>query len=149
MVESEEVEILDLNEYQAEIFNVDKEKVGFPDNLVQLSKKMKSYDGFIISLAEHNGSYTSAFKNTLDWLSRIEREDFNNKPMLLTSASPGGRGGASVQDAAQAYFPRLGADIVATFLFPNFYVNFSKGKITNLELNKILEKNIEELISKL
>ncbi len=110
---------------------------------------MKSYDGFIMSLAEHNGSYTSAFKNTLDWLSRIEREVFYNKPMLLMSASPGGRGGASVQEAAKDYFPRLGADIVTTFLFPKFYDNFSEGKITNLELNKTLEKNIEELLSKL
>ncbi len=39
LVKYAEVEIFDLNEYQAEIFDVDKEKEGFPDNLVQLSKK--------------------------------------------------------------------------------------------------------------
>lgn len=149
LIDNCELTILDMREYDSIMYSIDEEKNGFPDQLKKLSEDLKSYDGFIISLAEHNGSYTAAFKNILDWLSRIEREVFNQKPMLLMSASPGGRGGASVQEAAQSYFPRLGANIITTFLFPKFYENFTDGKIINLELNKVLKDKIEEFTLKL
>lgn len=138
-----EVEVLDMNDYTTLLYSVDEEKNGFPDKMKQLSEMFLACDGFIISLAEHNGSYAAAYKNTIDWLSRIERELFNNKPMLLMAASPGGRGGASVLGAAEAYYPRLGAEIVEVFSFPNFYQNFSDGKITNLELDNLLKDKLE------
>ena len=56
------------------------------DGIPQLAKDydthIKSADGIIISFAEHNGSYTSAFKNIHDWWSRIDRERFDNKPLF-------------------------------------------------------------------
>ena len=115
-----EVEILDMNDYKTLLYSTDEEQNGFPENMIELSKKLSSYDGFIISLAEHNGSYASAYKNTIDWLSRIERKVFYDKPMLLMAASPGGRGGASVLEAAKTYYPHLGAQIVSTFSLPGF-----------------------------
>lgn len=65
-------------------------------------------DGFIVSLAEHNGPYSAAIKNVIDWLSRINQEMWNNKPMLLMTTSPGVREGARVKEAAKSRFPRKG-----------------------------------------
>ena len=79
----------------------------------------------IVSLAEHNGSYTAAFKNLYDWTSRLETKLWSGKAMLLLSTSPGGRGGATVMAAGKATFPRMGADLKASFSLPSFHKNFS------------------------
>jgi len=144
LVKGVEAEVIDFNNYAAPIYSTDEEGRGFPENLVALSEYMKSFDGYIVSLAEHNGSYAAAFKSILDWLSRINRSVFNDKPVLLMSASPGGRGGASVLANAGAYFPHAGASQVITFSFPKFFDNFSDGKIINEELNEALLQKVEE-----
>lgn len=144
LVEGAEVEIIDMKDYTTKLYSSDEEQNGFPDNMIDLSKKLSSYDGFIVSLAEHNGSYASAFKNTLDWLSRVERNVFNEKPVLLMASSPGGRGGASVLGAAKSYFPFLGAKITGTFSFPGFYDNFKEGRIVDSDLNESLKNSVKE-----
>ena len=144
-----EAEVIDFNDYIAPIYSTDEEGRGFPKIMVNLSEYMKSFDGYVVSLAEHNGSYAAAFKSILDWLSRINRSVFNDKPVLLMSASPGGRGGASVLANAGAYFPHAGASEVITFSFPKFFDNFSEGKITNQELNDALLDKTKEFQSKL
>jgi chromate reductase len=45
--------------------------------------------------------------------------------MLLLSTSPGGRGGATVLEAAANTFPHLGGKVVATFSLPSFGDNFA------------------------
>ena len=131
-------EIIDMRMQTAPLYSVDLEKEGFPDNMIQLQKLFESADGFVISLAEHNGSYASAYKNTIDWLSRIKRDFFGDKPMILISSSPGARGGATVLESATTYYPRLGAKIVSSFPFPDFYDNYKDGEVVNKELqNKI------------
>ncbi|QMU65897.1 MAG: NADPH-dependent FMN reductase [Flavobacteriaceae bacterium] len=142
LLDKVEYDILNMNEYPAPLFSIDEEKNGFPENMLRLSERLKTYDGFIISLAEHNGSYAAAYKNTIDWLSRIELKVFNKKPMLLMSASPGGRGGASVLAAANAYYPHLVAEIIANFSLPKFYDHFKEGKITDAELDHALENAV-------
>lgn len=144
LVESAEATVADMNNYQAVLYSSDEEQKGFPENLVAFSEELKSYDGFIISLAEHNGSYAAAFKNTLDWLSRINRTIFNEKPVLLMATSPGGRGGASVLASASAYFPHAGASKVISFSLPKFYENFQEGKIVDEELKNALGKSVQE-----
>lgn len=130
---------IDLRDFSMPIFSEDEEKEnGFPKNAEKLSKLLTNYDGFIISLAEHNGSYTAAFKNMFDWCSRIEAKVFRNKPLLLMAASPGARGGKSVLNAGVSRFPFNGAGKITTFSFPNFYDNFKEEKIVAKELNQEL-----------
>ncbi len=134
---------IDLNNYLLPIFGVDYEtENGLPSAVKSLNKVIDQADGFMLSLAEHNGSYSAVFKNTLDWLSRINLSVWRNKPMLLMATSPGARGGANVLASAQAYFPFLGADIKATFSLPSYSKNFSEGRIQNSELQKILKQKV-------
>lgn len=119
-------EILDLNDYPLPLFSVDLEKEsGIPAAAVRLYEKMVSSDLLIISLAEHNGSYTAAFKNAFDWVSRHVTKCLENKPMFLLSTSPGQRGGKGVMDAALIRFPIHGAIILDHFSLPGFHANFS------------------------
>jgi NAD(P)H-dependent FMN reductase len=135
-------ELIDMRDFEAPIYSIDEEQNGFPEAMVQLSEKLKTYDGFIVSLAEHNGSYAAAFKNTFDWLSRIDRVIFNKKPLLLMATSPGGRGGASVLGTAKASFPHMGAEVVSDFSLPGFFDNFKEDKIIDQELNTSLQEAV-------
>ena len=139
LVPESKIEVIDFNEYDLPVYSTDEENNGFPSPLLELSEYMKNFDGYVVSLAEHNGSYAAAFKSILDWLSRINREIFNKKPVLLLATSPGGRGGVSVLRAASDYFPHAGASEVITFSLPDFYDNFQENKIVNEEiLNNLL-----------
>jgi len=117
-----EVEVLDLNDYEMPLFSVDREKEEGIHNLAQeFYSKIGSADLLVISLAEHNGAYSSSFKNILDWTSRINNKTFQQKPMLLLATSPGARGGSTVLDIAAKRFPFQGAEVKGTFSLPTFF----------------------------
>jgi NAD(P)H-dependent FMN reductase len=141
------VELLDLNDYEMPIYSVDKEKEnGIHPLAQQFYDKIGSADFLVISLAEHNGAYASAFKNILDWASRINNKTFQQKPMLLLATSPGARGGSSVLEIAKNRFPFQGADLKASFSLPNFNDNFDAEKgITNPELKSQLLEIINSI----
>ncbi len=137
-----QVEVLDLNDYEMPLFSVDKEKEHGIHNLAHaFYDKIGTADFIVLSLAEHNGAYSSAFKNTLDWASRINNKTFQQKPMLLLSSSPGARGGASVMEIASKRFPFQGAEVKGTFSLPTFYENFDavNGIINPEYKNQLLE----------
>ena len=148
LFEDSEVEVLDLNDYEMPLFSVDKEAVVGQHALAKaFLEKIAGADFVVVSLAENNGNYSAAFKNTLDWCSRINAKLFQDKPMLLMATSPGARGGASVLEIAQNNFPRFNAQIKATFSLPSFNDNFDveKMKISNEELDKQLQNIIKEI----
>ncbi|WP_291135821.1 NADPH-dependent FMN reductase [Flavobacterium sp. UBA7663] len=136
------VEILDLNDYEMPVFSVDKQAENGIHPLAQeFYAKIGSADLIVISFAEHNGNFSSAFKNILDWSSRINAKTFQEKPMLLLATSPGARGGSSVLDIATKRFPFQGGIVKGSFSLPSFNDNFDVEKgITNEDLkNQLLE----------
>ncbi|MBJ2174547.1 NAD(P)H-dependent oxidoreductase [Aureibaculum sp. A20] len=131
-----DVTILDLNDFDLPLYGIDEEiENGYPEDAKRFNELLKDSDGILISLAEHNGAYTVAFKNIMDWASRIDGMVWKNKPMLLLSTSPGGRGGASVMELALGKFPFMGSDIIANFSLPFFNVNYSEQGITDKQMN--------------
>ena len=141
---------LDLNNYELPIFSEDIERdQGFSEDLHKLNKEIEDADGIILSMAEHNGAYTAAFKNAFDWLSRIEGKVWRNKPMLLFSTSQGARGGQSVMDIALSRFPYNGGNIIGSMTFPSFNQNFQNGQIVNDELLLKITQLSDELLKSL
>jgi len=137
-------DILDLNDFDLPLFGVDlEESVGFPKDALKFNELLEGTDGIILSLAENNGSYSTAFKNLFDWLSRIEGKVWRNKPMLLLSTSPGARGGITVLEAAKSRFPYMGGNIIESMSLPSFYENFKEGKIIDEELNHKLRLKVQ------
>ena len=138
--ENSTVEVLDLNAYEMPIYSVDNEKEnGIPQLAQDFYAKIGSADFIVISFAEHNGNFSSAFKNILDWASRINAKTFQEKPMLLLATSPGARGGSSVLDIATKRFPFQGGIVKGSFSLPSFYENFDAEKgITNEDLKNQL-----------
>jgi NAD(P)H-dependent FMN reductase len=148
LVKNAEVNIVDLNDFDLPLYGIDFEQSqGIPDNAHKFFNLIKESDGLLLSLAEHNGSYTTVFKNLFDWMSRIESKTFCGNPMLLMATSPGGRGGASVLEAAASRFPFHDAKIVAQFSLPMFGDNFKDGQLVNDNLNEQLKSAVQELQS--
>ena len=137
LVESAEVIVLDLNDYQVPLFSEDCEKaVGQPEAVKQFLADLAQADALVISFAEHNGHYPAAFKNLFDWATRINREVYQNKPAVYLATSPGPGGAASVLAAATDSARFFGGDVRASVSVPRFYDNFDvdKGEITNPDL---------------
>ncbi|GAA4827928.1 NAD(P)H-dependent oxidoreductase [Algivirga pacifica] len=142
-----EVELLDLNDFEMPIYKADREEEsGVPQPAYTLAEKVDHSDMILLSLAEHNGAYSAAFKNVFDWLSRVpERKAFGDKKIFLMATSPGARGGASVLEMAQKRFPYNGGHVIATFSLPNFYDNFKEGTIVDEQLKEQLIELVDQI----
>lgn len=140
LMEDVETITIDLNDYMLPMYCVDFEaENGIPTAAQRLDEIISSGDAFIISLAEHNGSYAAVFKNTIDWLSRLNIKIWREKPMLLMATSPGKRGGVTVLQSAKTYFPFMGARIIETFSLPSFYDNFKTDEVIEENFRKEIE----------
>lgn len=135
---------LDLNDFAMPIYSADIESTdGIPEPAKAFVAEIETCDGIILSLAEHNGSYSAAFKNVYDWASRVKQDLWSNKPMLLMATSPGKRGGANVLGAASGYFPHMGGNITATFSLPSFNTTFDKANgITDADLKAAFDASL-------
>jgi NAD(P)H-dependent FMN reductase len=140
-----QVEVLDLNDFELPLFSVDREdELGQPPQALAFLQKLNQADGIIISFAEHNGAYSAAYKNLYDWVSRIQPRVYQDKPMVLLSTSPGGRGGKSVMELALSQIPRFGGQIRASL---SFMENFdsANGRVSNPELAAEVEAAVKSL----
>lgn len=140
------ITILDLNDFEMLIYGIDKEQAtGIPELAMEFKNHIKNADGIIISFAEHNGAYSTAFKNVFDWISRIKGDQgiWENKPMFLLATSPGGRGGQTVLAAATTSFPHQNKNTISSFSLPSFGQNFSEEKgITEENLLKAFQEQL-------
>ncbi|MEO0971992.1 MAG: NAD(P)H-dependent oxidoreductase [Pseudomonadota bacterium] len=110
-----QVELLDLNDFEMPIYSLDRERdTGIPELAQSLFAQIGSADALIISFAEYNGTYTSAWKNIHDWMSRIEMKIYQGKATLALAATPGPRAGAGVLQAVTSAAPHFGMDLRAS-----------------------------------
>lgn len=147
-VEEADIELLDLNDYEMPIYSIDREKEsGIPALAQAFKAKIQAADLLIISFAEHNGAYTVAFKNLMDWISRLEGSTWDNKPMLLLSTSPGARGGKTVLDLASRSFAFMTKGVISSFSLPAFHQHFSATDgITDQELRTNFRTNLQAFL---
>ncbi len=145
-----QVEVIDLNDYEVAIYSIDREENGgIPDKVQELHGKIGAADALIISFAEHNGNLTVAYKNLADWMSRIDRHFYQNKPCILLSTSPGGGGGRNALNLALGSAPHIGMDVKASLIVPRFGSIFDKesGQMTDEETKAKLSKALKTLIN--
>ena len=136
--------LVDLNQFEMPIYSEDREQeIGIPEKAYEFKKLVNESIGIIISLAEHNGSYTSAFKNIYDWISVIEKTVWSDKPLILLSTSDGQNAGKTVLQTALSRFSRESREEIPHFSLPNFNENFSNTDgIINKKLIEELDKQI-------
>ncbi|SFQ96955.1 NADPH-dependent FMN reductase [Poseidonocella sedimentorum] len=107
-----EVTLLDLNTFEMPIYSVDREAAsGIPQAARDFHDAIGDADAVLVSFAEHNGSVTSAWKNLFDWMSRIDAQVWQGKPVIFLAATPGPRAGAGVLGQQAQLAPYFGADL--------------------------------------
>ncbi len=132
-----DVEVVDLNDYEMPIYSTEREQeLGIPHHARRLYDEIGAADALIVSFAEHNGSYTAAWKNVHDWMSRIGMGIYQRKRVAMFAATPGPRGGAGVLGAATTTAPFFGADLVGSLGIPSFpdNVDADRGEIVDEDL---------------
>ncbi|HIG65300.1 MAG TPA: NADPH-dependent oxidoreductase [Methyloprofundus sp.] len=148
LLEGAQVQLLDLNDYELPLFSVDKEKeIGKPQLAQDFVAKIGACDALIISFAEHNGTYTAAYKNLFDWGSRINKEIYQDKPIVLLATSPGPGGAGKVLEVAVNSIPHFNGDLRASLSIPSFHQNFDpdNNSLSNSALNDELIAAISSL----
>jgi len=93
----EGMEIVEAPSIDLPLYNFDIQAKGFPDSVTALADAVRGAAGVIIVTPEYNYSVPAPLKNAIDWLSRVQNQPFQNKPITLMSASPGALGGARAQ----------------------------------------------------
>lgn len=85
-----------LRDYPMPIYNGDDEASdGPPQNAVKLARLFHVHDAVVIASPEYNASIPPLVKNTVDWVSRVRKDDigkltpYRNKVFALSSASTG------------------------------------------------------------
>lgn len=142
------VEVLDLNDYELPLYSVDREQAdGIPDAAQDFFDKIGAADQLIVSYAEHNGSYSAAWKNIFDWMSRINQGVFQNKPMLALATSPGAAGASNVLKVATDSAAFFAANLKGSLSIPSFQDNFDyqTKTLSNTELAQALHHVLEAL----
>lgn len=138
LAQGAQIETLDIHDYEMPLYRHDREEAdGIPQLAHDFLARIGAADAIIISFAEHNGAYTAAFKNLFDWCSRVGREVWQGKRMLLLSTSPGGRGGKGVLEFATGAAPRFGGEVIGSLSVPSF------GETFDTEAGKLLDEEFD------
>ncbi len=143
-----EVKLIDINDFEMPLFSEDREKeLGSPQLAQDFFKLLGEADVLVISFAEHNGSYTAAYKNLFDWTSRVNMKLFQNKPIIMLSTSPGPGGANNVLTTASNSAPYFDGDVKASLSLPSFYDNFDMEtqSVTLASFNEELASAIQSL----
>ncbi len=121
------VDNIKLVDYVLPLFSEDIEQErGYPIDLKLLYNKIKDADALVISVNEHNRMISAFFKNTLDWLSRLDRNFLDGKKILIMSTSNGKNGAAGALEYSKYILSKFGATIIESFSIPYFSHNFSE-----------------------
>lgn len=145
-----DIEIIDLNDYEMPLYSEDREaELGQPEPARAFIDKIASSDAVVISFAEHNGSYTTAYKNIFDWASRITMQVFQGKKMVMLATSPGPGGAGSVLKSAVESSVFFDGKVVGKLSVPSFYDNFdnTSASLTDDSLRTELCNIMQQLVA--
>jgi chromate reductase len=113
------------------LYNQDIRDVAVPEAVDALAGVIRAADGLLIVAPEYNWSIPAPLKNAIDWLSKLDRQPFNGKPVAIQSVSTGPVGGARMQ-----YHLRQALTSVDAYLFgrPEIFVNNATQKFAKQTL---------------
>jgi chromate reductase, NAD(P)H dehydrogenase (quinone) len=137
-------------EFDAPSFNGDDEVAGlYPAGPIELDRRLKNSDAFVISSPEYNASMPGSLKNVIDWVSRCKPQPFNELHGLLLSASPSMVGGNRGLWALRVPFEHLGARVFPDmFSLAQAHKSFDEsGRLLDAELQRRFDSNVEGFMS--
>ena len=149
LIEGAQIDTLDIHDFEMPLYRFDREEAdGIPQLAHDFLARVAEGDALLVSIAEHNGAYSAAFKNLFDWCSRIGRDVWQGKPMVLLSTSPGAGGAARALAIAESAAPHFGGEVLGTMSVPKFQEAFDveSGRLVDEALNKELKTLLARLL---
>lgn len=70
---------------------------GIPAQVQHVADQIAAADAVAISTPEYNKNLSGVLKNALDWISRVDGNPWNGKPVAIMSATAGRAGGERTQ----------------------------------------------------
>lgn len=129
LIKDYELRLMDMSNCPFPMYSEDYEKEkGFSNSLIEFKEDIQNSVGIVISVNEHNSNPSAYFKNLIDWLSRLDKNCFKDKKILLMSTSGGKRGAQSSLEVSKNILERFGAAIIETYSLPGFHDNFDMNK---------------------
>lgn len=114
-----EVTRISLADYPLPIMDQDLEREkGVPEDAYRLGRMIAAHDGMLIASPEYNASIPPLLKNTLDWVSRIRRDNgrtlkpFESRIAGLCSSSEGNFAGARGLYHLRAVLMACGVEVI-------------------------------------
>lgn len=105
-------DVIDLTDYPMPIYDGDLEqRHGIPGSARLLTSRLAEYDGLVLLTPEHNGGPSALLKNTIDWVTRVDRGAFRHLLIGLAAASPGSSGGSSGLGTVQRLVEHMRLDL--------------------------------------
>ncbi|SIR28004.1 NADPH-dependent FMN reductase [Maribacter ulvicola] len=146
LIKEREVKLRDMSKYPFPMYSQDIENEnGFSNSLVEFKNEITHAKGLIVAVNEHNSYPSAYFKNTMDWLSRLDVKFLADKKILLMATSYGGRGASGALEIAEKMLARFQGTVIESFSLPRYSENFNEQKgIINDELSKV---HAEKVIS--
>lgn len=111
----EEVEVINLGDYEMPIYQGDLEaESGLPTGAIALKEKLMGADALIIACPEYNGYMPPVLINAIDWCTRsaeasLNLDCFMGKPVFIAAASPGPGGGGRAAVHLKTMLSGIGA----------------------------------------
>lgn len=119
-LEGAEVTRISLEDYPLPIMNQDLEaEKGVPDNAVKLARQFVAHDGILICTPEYNGSIPPLLKNTIDWISRVKKDNgrpispYSGKVAAICSSSDGHFAGIRSASHLRQVLAHLQMEVIA------------------------------------
>ncbi len=120
------VEVLDIKDFNAPIYSMQLEQIaGIPKVISQFIKQLKDYEVLIFAVPEYNGNVPAYFKNILDWCTREDFKFLEGKKIILSTTTPGARGGSSVRQILATSLPFFGATVIGSFGISNYAAEYN------------------------
>lgn len=119
-VQGAEVTRISLADYPLPIMDEDLEREkGLPENALKLARLIAAHDALLVCTPEYNGSIPPLLKNTIDWVSRVRRD--NGRPLSpypgkvagICSSSEGSFAGVRSANHLRAVLVRVGMEVIS------------------------------------
>jgi len=136
-----EVEILEISDIP--LYNGDVQDQGFPESVTRLADSIRQADGLVIVSPEYNYSISGVLKNTIDWLSRVPKQPFAEKPVGLMGASMGAMGTVRAQNHLRQVLICLNGLVMNK---PEIYVGTAHTKFD--EQGKLTDQSTRDHVAK-
>ncbi|KAA3440310.1 NADPH-dependent FMN reductase [Rufibacter hautae] len=138
------VHLLDVRELNFPLLENTFDKTPNPSDLMkETSAAIAQSDGLVMVSPEHNGSYSGALKNTLDYFYK----EYFHKPFGIVAVSAGMLGGINAAKSLQHYALTLNGIVLPNALLtPKVQTLFQDGQLTDAAYAGRLDKFLEDFL---